>query len=59
MPEDTDPKPARDQPAERSAPIPDRNESRDDALSVERLRKADGRLLILYAHRAGARGERS
>jgi hypothetical protein len=59
MPEGTDPKPTRTPPVKHSAPISDRNGSRDDALSVERLRKADGRLLILYARRAGARGERS
>jgi hypothetical protein len=59
MPEDTDPKPVREPPVEHFSPTPDHNGSRDGVLSVERLRKADGRLLILYAHRSNAQGEGS
>ncbi len=59
MPEGTDPKPTRTPPVKHSAPISDRNGGRDDVLSVERLRKADGRLLILYVHRSNARSEGS
>ena len=48
MPEDTDRKSAGDPCVEHSAPPQDGEPRQDDVLSVERHRKADGRLLILY-----------
>jgi hypothetical protein len=59
MPGDTDRKPTGNPYAEHSAPIDDREPRLGDILSVERLRKADGRLLILYARRANPGDEGS
>ncbi|HEV3323254.1 MAG TPA: hypothetical protein VG147_13815 [Solirubrobacteraceae bacterium] len=48
MPKDTDRQSAGGSPAEHCVPSDDRAPRQDEALSVERHRKADGRLLILY-----------